>query len=104
MSSSHEPAPAVDVLADLRKLGPNWNSYGALPPTERALKIAETMTTNAPWICPTNDGGVQIEWHCNGFDIEIRTQPDQASAPEIFVGEADRAPSTVSTTTPPAAT
>ena len=55
----------------LLDLPENWNSYGALPISGAAIKAAESMS-----IVPTCNGGVQLEWHINGHDIEIEFAQD----------------------------
>jgi len=63
-------APTAD-LSPLRDLSHNWDSYGAVPITEDALRVAEAVA-----FVPTCDGGVQIELHGGGVDIEIEIGPD----------------------------
>ena len=79
-------APAIDMLTsknenweqDLRTLKKNWNSYGGKPITEEALvgmnKLLELLDTPG-WVVPLSGGGLQIEWHANGLDIEIGISP-----------------------------
>jgi hypothetical protein len=43
-----------------------WDSYGGKPTTEAARRTAENLT-----IVPTSTGGVQIELHAGGMDVEI---------------------------------
>ena len=75
-------------LKTLRQLGnslPNWDSYGALPLTERALgtagrllgDIASEMASVAardgmPYhIAPLADGGILLEWDTRGSGDEL---------------------------------
>lgn len=61
-------APRFLALLDLKK---NWNSYGA-PPIDVETAIAADMFLNKHVnIVPTAKGGIQLEWHVNGLDIEI---------------------------------
>jgi hypothetical protein len=46
-----------DRLAEISKLGPDWDSYGAAAPTDEALTQADRLT-----ISPTPEGGVSFEW------------------------------------------
>lgn len=64
----HVTDARIDSLAALEQ---NWNSYGAPPPTLEALRVLRCLH-----VMPTNDGGVQIEWHCNGQDVEIEVGPN----------------------------
>jgi hypothetical protein len=71
--------PEVEVkLAELLALPAGWNSYAAAPiapeATQRALALLDAaMPFNGqlPSLVPLSSGGVQIEWHVNGLDIEI---------------------------------
>jgi len=73
-------APTAMAVARLLELEPNWDSYGA-PPVERvhAEAILNLLTevmeddTPVPAVVPTSIGGVQVEWHIAGIDLEIET-------------------------------
>lgn len=68
MITDHGRARAtLDRLADLKA---NWDSYGAPALSSAALKVARTML-DAPQVVPTPGGGIQLEWHQDGLDIEI---------------------------------
>lgn len=72
--------PTAEALAGLLYLGPNWDSYGAHP-IDRVhvfaaldlLLLVMQDDTPAPTVVPTNRGGVQLEWHARGIDLEIET-------------------------------
>ena len=76
---------AAGELVGLLSLVPNWDSYGA-PPIDRAqvLSALRVLThimrddSPPPTIVPTNRGGVQMEWHTRGFDLEIETISTQS--------------------------
>lgn len=77
----------ASVLKELLWLEPNWDSYGALPvDVHEALAVLELLGRimqhdgPAPQLVPTNRGGIQIEWHCSGIDIEI-----ESLAPKRFL-------------------
>lgn len=53
-------------LNELARLGPDWDSYGAPPPTEAALAAADRLM-----FVPTGEGGMQIELHKGGIDIDV---------------------------------
>ena len=66
------------------ELPPNWNTYGARP-VDRAVALAaarllqDVVSPDSPCaeVIPTTTGGVQIEWHVHGIDLEVRiTCPD----------------------------
>ena len=52
-------------LEILRKLPPDWDSYGGLPPTAEAIKTAEEFLTviGIPFIAPLPNGGLTFEWN-----------------------------------------
>jgi hypothetical protein len=78
---------AIQTLNELLSLPANWDSYGARPidPTTAifSLKLlSEVMSPNVPvpLVVPTNRGGVQLEWHTRGIDLEIEVQqPERIS-------------------------
>ena len=72
--------PTVQALEELLMLPPGWDSYGALAvdPTHveaalRVLYLVMREDTPKPSIAPTNRGGVQVEWHERGIDLELET-------------------------------
>lgn len=75
-------ARAVTELVDLVRLPAGWNSYGADPiePTliGAAVCLLATDAMRAdlpePIITPTNRGGVVLEWHTRGIDLEIEVR------------------------------
>lgn len=79
--ANEEPAwfmPTVRAMGELLGLPENWDSYGAHPVNLGAVSFAlqllsETMRadTPAPAVVPTSHGGVQLEWHARGIDLEI---------------------------------
>jgi len=66
-----------ETLAALRQmcfLEPNWDSYGGARIEPRAIERAIIMldSLQGDWQpVPMSDGGVQLELHSDGFDIEI---------------------------------
>jgi hypothetical protein len=76
---------AVAILHSLRVLKKNWNSYGARPIDPAILSAAEDFLNRlssldllSPSIVPTTQGGVQLEWHDRGVDLEIELlSPDK---------------------------
>lgn len=66
------------ACAELLRLAPGWDSYGARPIDPRnvlaMLKFLARVMANdtpAPSVVPTSGGSVQIEWHEAGIDFEI---------------------------------
>ena len=68
-------------LAAIKVLKENWDSYGGLPATAEAIDTAE-------WFCavPMSDGGIQVEVHAGGKDVEIEIAPS-GKITSVFVGE-----------------
>ena len=65
-------------LAELGKLQLGWDGYGAAPISWTVLNFAGsvlesvmTAHTPAPSIVPTHGGGLQLEWHIAGVDVEL---------------------------------
>src|SRR5205823_4313543 len=76
----------VDQLNTLVSLRENWDSYGGSPLDPRLLVSAvrlldRTMRyeTPAPFIVPLSVGGLQLEWHQQGIDVEV-----ELTAPHRF--------------------
>jgi hypothetical protein len=74
--------PTAEAFAGILDLHSGWNSYGARPIDRRTVEVAgdllaEVMnqSTPAPFVIPTVRGGVQLEWHRGGLDIEIAVNP-----------------------------
>jgi len=70
-------------LMELNLLKDNWDSYGGKPITELALvgadlllKALSGIQAVEPFICPCSNGGLQLEWHRNGYDLEIEISPE----------------------------
>lgn len=76
--------PVIKALADLLTLPVDWDSYGAsrIAPSHvgAALDVLQYIMkpeTPVPAVVPTNRGGVQLEWHTGGIDLEIETLSTQ---------------------------
>jgi hypothetical protein len=75
---------AENDLNELLSLPPNWNSYGARPIDPVIVRAAREMLhrlaqphTPRPNVVPTVRGGVQLEWHTGGIDLELEfSSPD----------------------------
>jgi len=59
------------ALESLKELMPGWDGYDGKPTTKEAIDTATYMT-----VCPHSNGGLQIEMHAGGVDIEIEVAPD----------------------------
>jgi len=66
------------TLEDLEALKPNWDSYGAaaidpacIVRAREVEQLLDSFTMGPPSIVPTSSGGVQLEWHKHGLDLEF---------------------------------
>jgi hypothetical protein len=73
--------PTLEKIGALEALPKNWDSYGGRPVNPHCAATAVSLLLNVlepgmpePAIVPTNRGGLQIEWHRDGVDIEIEVQ------------------------------
>ena len=75
--------PAVDRAIGLLQLPRGWNSHNAERVAETAVRrtiefLMEYLVSDvpAPVVVPTVRGGLQLEWHRNGVDIEVHFSAD----------------------------
>ena len=75
-------SPTIERLNGLLRLPDNWDRDGASRVNPRAavaalelLGAAARPDTPAPSIVPTDEGGVQLEWHLRGMDLEVEVAP-----------------------------
>jgi hypothetical protein len=59
----------------LRALKPGWDSYGAPPISPDAIASARAWLAGVQ-IVPTSHGGVQLEWHRHGVEVEVEFSAD----------------------------
>ena len=58
-------------LANLRALGNGWDGRGSAAPSPKALATAASIGA-----CPLGYGGVQLEIHAGGSNVEIEIDAD----------------------------
>ena len=71
-------------LDALSMLDPDWDSYGALPPTARAMGLASRLivesvaraTLQPAGIMPLPDGGLQVIWEQGVSELQIDVGPE----------------------------
>lgn len=69
----------VDLrLERLSRYEHGWDGYDAAPPSSSVIAYARSILQSAmsprspaPSIVPMAEGGLQLEWHRGGFDIEL---------------------------------
>ena len=95
---------AIRRAATLAQLPNGWNSYGAKPVSPRAVHHATRLLRETaclipnvatPSVVPTVGGGLQLEWHLRGVDIEIEFGSDGCAswyAEDRATGEASEGP------------
>jgi hypothetical protein len=85
--ATYEYVKTVSKLIELLELPGGWNSYNAKPISKENVTFAVALlgrlmreSTPAPLVVPKVRGGVQLEWHTRGIDIEISVDsPERAS-------------------------
>jgi hypothetical protein len=73
-----------NLLAEISQIGDlkeNWDSYGARPIDPRCAEAAANLlwavldsSTPKPFVVPTSRGGIQLEWHRAGVDLELEIE------------------------------
>jgi hypothetical protein len=76
--------PLMQGFVDLLTLLPNWDSYGAgmIDPNivQAAIDCMNALLgpkSPAPRVVPLSNGGLQLEWHRKGTDLEIVFEPGE---------------------------
>ncbi len=91
--------PALERCAPLLLLPFDWNRGGAPPVELTAIQAAIDALwsfmgdrSSIPQWTPTRTGGVQLDWHENGVDLEIEFPPGAAGACAVFEDNEKRSP------------
>ena len=84
-------ATANEQLLAMRRLGENWDGYGAAAPQPSAIELAQELagliaamlsktTTDSCvlHVSPTRIGGVLIEWEDPSMQHEVEINPDRS--------------------------
>jgi len=88
---------SVEEIVNLLALSPGWNSYSAKPIGQQSVVAAIKLLAEflelespSPVVVPTVQGGIQLEWHTKGINLEVYVDsPGKISffAEEIRSGE-----------------
>lgn len=69
---------AIQKMIELLELPPGWNSHNAKPIRKENVSYAVALLghvmsrdTPSPDVVPMVRGGVQLEWHTHGVNVEI---------------------------------
>ena len=88
--------PLLDRICELGLLPLNWDSYGARPIdpgtaifTVKLLLGILSESAPFPSVVPTIHGGIQLEWHEGGVDLEIDIRSPSSVDMSIEDGEHD---------------
>jgi hypothetical protein len=75
--------PTLSSIVQFLTLPPGWNSHAAAPVTLTAAQVgldvlvaAAEQAAPAPAVVPLSSGGLQIEWHAGGIDLEVAIDHD----------------------------
>ena len=80
------PPPAwfnsfLTEIGQIGELDENWDSYGAPPIDPHCAEAATNLllsvldsSTPKPCVVPTSRGGIQLEWHRAGVDLEVEIE------------------------------
>jgi hypothetical protein len=98
-------AEVLKEIDEYQKLGPDWDSEGALPISEEATRLAvwlvqmvalsarhQGVPWQAPVAGPNADGGINLEWESKGRQLLVIIQPGQLPIVECVIEEGGKAP------------
>lgn len=61
---------ALEKIESFKDLKDDWDSYGGREIDKRAISAASAFVAGTQPV-PTCRGGIQLEWHLGGMDLEI---------------------------------
>jgi hypothetical protein len=90
--------PTILRAGKLLSLPHDWNRQGAprvdsmtVQAAIDALSLVMSATSSLPHITPTEQSGVQLDWHENGVDLEIVFDPGELDGHAVFNDQAQPA-------------
>jgi hypothetical protein len=69
------PATALEALKELES-SPDAPSTGALDRARQIAHLLQSEGSPAPFVFPTEIGGIQFEWKSNGREVDIEVLPE----------------------------
>jgi hypothetical protein len=91
--------PTVERAGRLLALPANWDMQGAPTLDDAAIQTALDVLcmvmdqdSSLPSWTPTRDGGVQLDWHESGIDLEIEVSPTSADGYAVISDSTGRVP------------
>ncbi|MCA1707004.1 MAG: hypothetical protein LC808_28565 [Actinobacteria bacterium] len=85
---------AEERMRHLEKLGDDWDSYGSARVDPRLRKAVARFlsaplwaSTPRPWIVPTSQGGLAVEWR--GRRATLALEFDPRGSVEVYFGDED---------------
>lgn len=86
----------VNRLIDLSTLPAGWDGYGAEPVDNSALRLTSSLLKEAsdlglpePVVVPTSRGGLQIEWHDDGVEVDLEIPPSGPAQLYVYMEHDD---------------
>ncbi len=90
---------AIFEVEQLTRLPDGWNTYGASSVSASAATQAVTFLVDhayaeiaRPSVVPLTDGGIQLEWHRGGIDLEIAFSDSDPGTYFEDAGESNEGP------------
>lgn len=83
----------VDEVNRAAQLPQGWDSYGSprlnVKAAVRAIELLERLSFSgpSPWISPTSDGGLHLEWDRGALSVKL--DMDESGDVEVLVEEGD---------------
>ena len=95
---------AIEKVASLDSLRPNWDSYGSRPTAEGAVRVAigiirasQVDSVAIPRVVPMSGGGIHFEWSVGRKSFEFEVHNDSAIDTLVCVDDTPVDPSPAKT-------
>src|SRR5438445_3737285 len=84
-------ATSIEQVEAMRRLGENWDGYGAAAPQANLIDLAQeftgliealirksTIAAHVLHVSPTRVGGILIDWEDDSVEHEVELNPDRS--------------------------